>query len=156
VATETTETKTDERGPLLDLQEITAKRDYIIGPDGETYFLHTEGLSAIDHHRLTHCVERHDELFAKKPEDMTAAEAKELSAVTDEMLGLVLEAPAKVRKQIPGQKAREIVRHFQGGSQPDAVNLPGLLALLMGMAQTQAATDAIEGQETTETSTTAS
>jgi hypothetical protein len=95
VATETTETKTDERGPLLDLQEITAKRDYIIGPDGETYFLHTEGLSAIDHHRLTHCVERHDELFAKKPEDMTAAEAKELSAVTDEMLGLVLEAPAR-------------------------------------------------------------
>lgn len=152
----TTEAETDqERGPLLDLQEITAKRDYIIGPDGETYFLHTEGLSAIDHHRLTHCVERHDVLFAKTPDAMSAAEAKELSSVTDEMLGLVLEAPAKIRKQIPGQKAREIVRHFQGGSQPDAVNLPGLLALLMGMAQTQAATDVIEGAET-ESSTTES
>lgn len=153
----TTETETEQgHGPLLDLQEITAKRDYIIGPDGERYFLRTEGLSSLNHHRLTHVVERHDELFRIEPAKLTAAQAKELEQVTDEMLGLVLEAPAKIRKQIPGQKAREIVRHFQGGSQPDAGSLPGLLALLMGMAQTPAATAVIEGQETEESSTTES
>lgn len=151
----TTEADTQERGPLLDLDELTAKRDYIIA-GGERYFLHTEGLSAIDHHRLTHVVERHDELFAKAPGEMTDDERKELPLVTDEMLAIVLEAPAKVRKQIPGQKARELVRHFLGGPQNGAGSLPGLLAMLMGMAQSPAATDAIEGQETQTESTTAS
>lgn len=151
----TTETETDERKPLLDLDELTDRRDYITA-GGKNYFLHTEGLSALDHHKLVHATERHDELFRIPPEKLTEPQAIELSERTDEMLALVLEAPASIRKKIPGNKARELVRHFQQGSQPDAANLPGLLALLMGMAQTPTATDVIEGQETEGSPTTES
>lgn len=130
------QTTPEERKPLLDLSDLVDRRDFIIGPDGETYYLRTDGLSAIQHHRLLHITDRHDELF--RQDKLTAAESKELESLLSEMLGIILDAPAAVRKQIKGSKARELVRHFQRASQPDSEREQEIMrALLAGMLQSQ-------------------
>lgn len=126
----------EERKPLLDLSDLTDRRDYIIGPDGETYYLRTDGLSAVDQHRLMHCSEQHDALYSRR--DLTPSEKKQMESLLSEMLGIVLDAPAAVRKQIKGSHARQIVRHFQRASQPDELEQIRQLALLAEALQNQA------------------
>lgn len=146
----TTQDAEQPRKPLFDLSDLADKRDYIIGPDGETYYLRTDGLAAVPHYRLGHVVEQHDELMAK--EELSPTEKKEMESLLDEMLGIVLDAPAAVRKQIKGSHARAICRHFHSASQPEAELLGQLSAWAEAMQrQTQMETDQKpDGSSTTE------
>lgn len=124
--------QTDEPTPLLNLDELVDRRDFVqVG--GEKYFLRTDGLGAIQHHRLIHCSERHDRLFEK--DTLTVKEQKEMESLVGEMLSIVLDAPKEVRSKIGGDHARALVRHFQRASQPEAELMQQLLAQMVAETQ---------------------
>lgn len=127
--------------PLLDLSEITKNRPFIRDQESKPHFLKTDGLGAVDHHRLIHLLRRDDEFVQRDPDGLTAEEKKQETEGLDEMLSIVLDAPARVRKQIKGQHARRLVRHFQRASDPDIGAREQAEAAMMLMAQM------LQGQE---------
>lgn len=139
----------EEHQPLLNLDELADARDFIIVA-GTKYYLRTDGLGAIEHHRLIRCSERHDKLFDQ--DKLTQAEQKEMNRLVEEMLDIVLDAPKDIRAKIGGDHARALVRHFQRASQPEAELVQQLLAqmALAGTQTTQETSEPEDQHSTTE------
>lgn len=133
----------DDTGPLLDLDELTKKRDYVVSKD-KRYFLRTDGLSPVNHHRFLHLAAADARLLQIEPKDLTGPQQKEMAQTLDELIEIVLDAPASVRKLIQGDKARGLVRHFQHESQPGAASSEGLMALVGALLAGQAMTPQTE------------
>lgn len=146
-----TDQPTNGAQPLLDLADLAESRPFIRGADGKAYYLRTEGLGGLDHHRLMFLADRDNALLEKDPGTLTDEQRKQEEEGLSEMLELILDAPARVRKGIKGQHVRRLVRHFHNASDPDMRVYQEIQGLLAGALAAQEEMQATEPEESSTT-----